>query len=414
MSEFLRGGFETFEDDREHDADVDELAISGLSRVIKERGSIVKDDEDETGGDEYESDDDGWDGDFEGESDYDEGEDEDEDEDEDERSYYSEEEERRYGEERVDFNEERIRLTEIPIPKELMERYAFLSELPHGVAVMGGVARSVAREIITGEREPIRDIDLVNIVDEAGNSEVDEPMLDELSRKYMPDDYAFGHGIKNDTLENYFKSRDFTINQSLIMDGKLIVSDLAYDDFEENIIRPTYFEHPYAGDEVSSRLFLKALMMRDVVSQISDFIPLIEDMEPPEDVWYFDVALFLNKAMSRGAVTARIFTEDLAEWGAVPKDYSGRPMALAKMLNEQLYGFEFRPSTDGRFVDVEECEDMNGFFVPVAMSEYHASDPTVRRAIAEYEGSDEVINIWEERPSGYYTQAEYAEMNRAG
>lgn len=93
---------------------------------------------------------------------------------------------------------------------------------------MGGVARSIAREIITGEREPIRDIDLVNITDEEGNSEVDYDTLNALLRKFMPDDYAFGHGVENDTLDHYFKTRDFTINQSLIKDGKLIISDFAY------------------------------------------------------------------------------------------------------------------------------------------------------------------------------------------
>ena len=78
---------------------------------------------------------------------------------------------------------------------------------------MGGVARSIAREIITGEREPVRDINLVNIIDENGSSEVDSATLDDLSQKYMPDDYAFGYGIGDETLDHYFKTRDFTINK---------------------------------------------------------------------------------------------------------------------------------------------------------------------------------------------------------
>jgi len=69
--------------------------------------------------------------------------------------------------------------------------------------VMGGIARSIAREMITGEREPIRDIDLVNILDEEGNSENDHETLDMLSRKYMPDDDLFGHSIRDETLEHY-------------------------------------------------------------------------------------------------------------------------------------------------------------------------------------------------------------------
>ena len=296
----------------------------------------------------------------------------------------------------------------------MLKHYSFLSELPHGVAVMGGVARSIAREITTGEREPIRDIDLINITDEDGNSEVDYNTLDELSRKFMPDDYTFDHGVRNDALDHYFRTRDFTVNQSLIKDGKLIISNFAYNDFQENIIRPTYFEHPYDGDDISSRLFLKALMMRSVLSQISDSIPLIEDMEQPEYIGSFDIALFLNKAMSRGARTALIFTEDLADWDIISEEYAGRPVALAKALLEDVPTFEFRSSTDERFKDIQECEDMDGFFIPPAMSHYHASNPVIRRAIAEYEdGLDEPIDSGEERASGYYTQAEYDEIKRS-
>lgn len=230
----------------------------------------------------------------------------------------------------------------------------------------------------------------------------------------MPDDYTFGHSVGDDTLDHYFRTRDFTVNQSLIKDGKLIVSNFAYNDFQENIIRPTYFEHPYDGDDISSRLFLKALMMRSVFSQISDSIPLIENMEQPEYIGSFDIALFLNKAMSRGAKTARAFTEDLADWDIISEEYVGRPVALAKALLEDVPAFKFRPSTDERFKDIQECEDMDGFFIPPAMTHYHASNPVIRRVITEYEdGLDEPIDSGEERISGYYTQAEYDEINRS-
>ena len=393
MSEFLRSNPESFENEQESDPDIAKLAVNGLSRVTSEQENDT-DDDDYCGEDNYDDDEhyeeDGYEDDYE--DDYDDD----------------------YGEKRADFDEEKLTLQETPLPAEILERYSFLSELPHGVAVMGGVARSIAREIITGEREPIRDIDLINITDEEGNSEVDYDTLDELSRKFMPDDYAFNHGIENDTLDHYFRTRDFTVNQSLIKNGKLIVSNFAYNDFQENIIRPTYFEHPYEGNDISSRLFLKALMMRSVFSQISDSIPLIEDMERPEYIGSFDIALFLNKAMSRGARTARIFTEDLADWDIISEEYAGRPVALAEALLEDVHTFEFRPSTDERFKDIQECEDMDGFFIPPAMAHYHASNPVIRRAIAEYEdGLDEPIDNGKERFSGYYTQAEYDEINRS-
>ncbi len=389
MSEFLRSNPESFENEPESDPDIAELAVNGLSRVTSKQ-------EDDTDYNNYYEEDNYGDGEYYEEDDYEDGYDDD------------------YGEERADFDEEKLTLQEIPLPAKILERYSFLSELPHGVAVMGGVARSIAREIITGEREPIRDIDLINITDEDGNSEVDYDTLDELSHKFMPDDYVFDHGVGNDTLDHYFRTRDFTVNQSLVKDGKLIVSNFAYNDFQENIIRATYFEHPYDGDDISSRLFLKALMMRSVFSQISDSIPLIEDMERPEYIGSFDIALFLNKAMSRGARTARVFTEDLANWDIISEEYAGRPVALAEALLEDVHTFEFRPSTDERFKDIQECEDMDGFFIPPAMTHYHASNPVIRHAIAEYEdGLDEPIDSGEERVSGYYTQAEYNKINHS-
>lgn len=408
MGEFLRSNPESFDDVRENNSNVVEPTFDDSFIFVGEQNDSIEnnDDYDDEGGysDEYGHDDEYDDGYYDDEEYGYESDD----------GYYSEYEEQHYGEERYAFNEEKLTLQEIALPDEILKRYSFLGELPHGIAVMGGVARSIAREIIAGVREPIRDIDLVNIVNKEGNSEVAPETLDVLSRKYMPDDYSFGHGIGNDTLENYFKTRDFTINQCLIQNGKLIVSDFAYNDFRENIIRPTYYEHSHDGDDVSSRLFLKALMMRSVLSQISDSVPLIEDMEPPSDIRPFDIALFLNKAMSRGAETARAFTGDLADWDVISGEYVGRPIALAKDLMRDVYAFKFRPSTDERFKDVQECADMDGFFVPPVMLDYHASDPSIRHAIAEYEdglGSD--LNAGEERYSGRYTQTDYDDINRS-
>jgi hypothetical protein len=48
------------------------------------------------------------------------------------------------------------------------------------------------------------------------------------------------------------------------------------------------------------------------------------------------------------------------------------------------------------------------------MLRYHASDPTISRAIAEYDdGLDEPIDSGGERVSGHYTQAEYDDINRS-
>lgn len=374
MSEFLQNDSEETEQNLGIKPEEAELIVDGFSRVVAEQNDSDMNDESDLPESETEYD-----------CDYD-------------------EEENYYKIERVDFNEEKIILQEIPLPDEILKRYEFLQELPDGVAVMGGVARSIAREIITGEREPIRDIDLVNIVDNEGSSKVAYDTLNSLARQYMPDDYSFGHGIADDTLENYFRTRDFTINQSLILNKNLIVSNFAFNDFQENVIRPTYFEYPDSGVDLRSRLFLKALMMRSVLVQISDSIPLLEDVREPEYIGSFDLALFLNKTMSRSVKTARIFTKDLADWGVVSEEYTDRPMALAKELLNDVYDFAFRPAADEKFKDVLGCDDMAGFFVPSAMAEFHASDPTIRKILAEYDDDPAYVAIpGEERDFGYYT-----------
>ena len=377
--------------------------------------------------DDYDSEDDGYDHDEDAYGDYDDGYDnydgEDDDYDHSEDAYgdydddyddYDDDDCNSYyngDNERLEVKEDELKIREIPLPENILKRYDFIEKLPSGIAIMGGVARSVAREILTGEKEPIRDIDLVEITDNEDESTVDPELLDELAQTYMPDDYAFGHGIGLDTLEDYFSTRDFTINECLIKDGKLLVSELAENDFKENIIRPTYYEVPYDGDKLSGRLFLKAILMQTVISQISESIPLLEDVHVNfQYIGDFDTAVFLNKAMSRGVETAVKFTENLAEWGVVYPEFAGRPMALAKDLLTNAYNFKFRPSTDERFLEPEEGRDMSGFFVPKAMQEYHSSDPAIARAIDEY---DSGINYSDdgEPISGYYAQKDYDEIN---
>lgn len=382
--------------------------------------------------DDYDSEDDGYDHDedaygdyddgydnYDGEDDdYDHGEDAYGDYDDDYDDYDDDDDYNSYcngDNERLEVKEDELKIREIPLPENILKRYDFIEKLPSGIAIMGGVARSVAREILTGEKEPIRDIDLVEITNNEGESAVDPELLDELAQTYMPDDYVFGHGIGLDTLEDYFSTRDFTINQCLIKDGRLLVSELAENDFKENIIRPTYYEVPYDGDKLSGRLFLKAILMQTVISQISESIPLLEDVHVNfQYIGYFDTAVFLNKAMSRGVETAVKFTENLAEWGGVINpEFAGRPMALAKDLLTNVYNFKFRPSTDEGFQEAEESRAMSGFFVPKPMREYHSSDSVIARAIDEYDSGPDYSDDGNdgEPVSGYYTQKDYDEIN---
>ena len=93
MSEFLRSNPESFENEQKSDPDIAELAVNGLSRVTSEQ-------EDDADNDNYYGEDNYDDGQYDGEYDEEDGYDDDD--------YYSEYEEQHYGEERADFDEEKI------------------------------------------------------------------------------------------------------------------------------------------------------------------------------------------------------------------------------------------------------------------------------------------------------------------
>lgn len=233
-------------------------------------------------------------------------------------------------------NEHKFQLYELP--ESILRRYPFIRELPERIAIMGGMARSIARELVTGEskqREPVRDIDLVNIIDNDGSCYVSPAVRDQLSAEYMPDVFEQGQRMSNDTLEHYFDSRDFTINQVLIMNGQLILSNAAKNDFQENIVRPSHFEKPRESSWLKSGIAVKALFMKAAAEDFTTSVPTLEDLTFGQ-VFPVDVALNMDRAMERGIETAHAFTQELAEWGIIPTSYAGQPMAAAKVINQQV------------------------------------------------------------------------------
>lgn len=234
-------------------------------------------------------------------------------------------------------NEHKFQLYELP--ESVFKRYPFIRELPERIAIIGGMARSIARELVTGEnknhREPVRDIDLVNIIDNDGSCYVSPAVRDQLSAEYMPDIFEQNQRMSNDTLEHYFDSRDFTVNQVMIMNGQLILSNAAKNDFQENIIRPSHFEKPRESSWLKSNVAVKALFMKAATEDFSESVPTLEDVSFGRIV-PSDVAFNMNRAMERGIETAHAFTRELVEWGIIPSTYANQPMMAAKVINQQV------------------------------------------------------------------------------
>lgn len=75
-------------------------------------------------------------------------------------------------------------------------------ELPQGYGLVGGAARDLALGVLTGESLPVRDVDVVAFSDRG--ADISPDTMHAVSARLMPDDYAYGHGVKPETLDNYF------------------------------------------------------------------------------------------------------------------------------------------------------------------------------------------------------------------
>lgn len=311
------------------------------------------------------------------------------------------------------YEDDPIEIVNLSIPDKIMKKYDFIQELPEGICVMGGVARSIARELLTGEIEPIRDIDLVAINDFA-DGELNDDVIDEYSKKYMLDDYNYGHGIGFENLDNYFNTRDFTVNQVLIHKGELLISEQAIDDFEENIIRPTKFEKPYEDWYLKSKLAVKGLLMKVVLDDISESVSTLEDfninayrMSP------FFVALGLNKAFDRGKETARNFTNLLVEYEILKVGFYNMPEEAAKSLRTET-DFVFRPSSAeavaakglSRVIFNRSMNDLD--YYSGVTNGYRSNNKAVMSAIDDYADFDEFGDAYNDR----YSSAVYDRINK--
>lgn len=340
------------------------------------------------------------------------------------------EEEMDGGEERVEELERERQFETFTLPKELIREYD-LPRLPKGVAIMGGTARSVARRVVTGDAEPVRDLDLVYIPELDKSEEgLSEEELEELSKEYMPDDYMNGHGIQTEELENYFLTRDFTINQCLVYGDQLVMTRAAYDDFQENIIRPSYDTQPYAETPINQRLFLKALMMQTVLTTVTSSYPTLEEFnlrnidEEIEERERFDqddlrlnpfeIALTMNKVMSRGAEVATRFVESLIDYDVVDEYYWGQPLHLAREARDRCYSFEYRPLEDWED-DELEYDSLEEEFA--GLENFQTHDPAVRKAMSEYRSGrktgKQARETIAEKKSGEYSAADYQWANGA-
>ncbi|HSH18076.1 MAG TPA: hypothetical protein VK978_01695 [Candidatus Saccharimonadales bacterium] len=208
-----------------------------------------------------------------------------------------------------------------------------LPRLPQGYGFIGGAARAVAMETFFGEQAQIRDIDIIGF----DEFDPDPALAEELSEKYMPDDAAFGHGVHNESLSDYFMTRDFTINEVAVANGRVLATQAAYDDLKTKTIR---LSDDWYGEP---KLAVKSLLMQAAFKVQFGHSTLVVEGLDFEEVEDFHIALGLNKAFQYGPKVTAEFMRRLDQMDLVAGELKNDPVRLGRNLLEYT-GFQFRGS----------------------------------------------------------------------
>lgn len=217
-------------------------------------------------------------------------------------------------------------------------------DLPKGYAVKGGAARVLlywSLGITHSVMEP-RDIDIVSLQEDSP-----EYLDKELAQKYMPGDYKHGKGVE-ELEDDYFDTRDFSVNEVLFYDNKLYVSKQCVLDSVRGIIRFTEFEYNERGnsygEKVNSKLLSKALRLLSEMEARGLHWSLAEeqlDVFEVRGIYPFFILLHLDRAYQQGEEIAQTFFEKLKERDLIPEnpdeEYPEKPENLIEYLQRFLY-----------------------------------------------------------------------------
>ncbi len=243
-------------------------------------------------------------------------------------------------------------LYKIPVGK----RFVDAKRLPLGYAYKGGGARKLlALALGTDAREP-RDIDLIR-VDTPATIEQDQAVLNAVA----PQEAAIGAHIEETTIEEYFATRDFTINEVLATDTDIIATKQCILDTIRHIIRITPFErYRFSND---GELGPKALarLLRFYAEHIHRY-----DQASFEDVadWEFEqrhispfwLAVQLDDAFASSEAVAELYTQELIKRGQLPTHIQNAHQAATYLANYIQGPFYYRHALKSQFDEEHEWE----------------------------------------------------------
>ena len=235
------------------------------------------------------------------------------------------------------FEKERIEIISQEVPQEIKDLnpiYSQIDKMPKGCAVIGGAARSLAFMMINPENQeliPVRDVDVAYFEDEISQEEADI-----YAEHFSPDDFSHDHGAQEvSNIEEYMSTRDFTMNQVIYKDGRLIASRAAVRDIYKGVINPCdredgYWDDDYWGEDyISTRIALKAVLQQTVLKEYIDDIKINDKIR--NDQFYineysshngFQLALAIQKSFDWGDNFPKKFLQNIVESPIFESDLS--------------------------------------------------------------------------------------------
>lgn len=242
-----------------------------------------------------------------------------------------------------------------------------VEDLPEGYAYKGGAARFVLEKLLNSgkETEP-RDFDLVYTGDP---DKEDIGLSDSLAEKYMYDDYIQGKSVEV-VEENYYKTRDFTINEIIYNGDSIVFTKECLLDMARGVIRMTESSKGQ-GDNNTRNLLAKAVrflsnkLLKNIDVKLAD-----EELMEFIGLDHFHMVLHLDRAIGQGHDVSKKYLKELYSRGQISEDLLA-PQNAAKYFSENVSNFVFQYADVSKEVDIIDNwdEDSNKW------SEYDDSRP---------------------------------------
>lgn len=216
--------------------------------------------------------------------------------------------------------------------------------LPKGYVYKGGAARALLANAL--ELQPMvqpRDIDVARL---SGTPTAQDQTIVE---QFMSDDAALtDHEVVEEVKDNYFASRDVTINEVYADDSFIFASKQCILDTVRRIIRPTPSELGWDDDDERLGPKMLAKVLRFWVETIHRYgeaqLTISEGQFSEAFIKPFWILVQLDKALEGNHLVAVAYTEKLKSYGQIPTTIRTPEQAalyLANLVDGPAFMFRF-------------------------------------------------------------------------